>query len=126
MNTRLNMLSTVFLSLLVILFSTPAISAGIPVKDTVTLLDLGAHSCVPCKMMAPIIDKLRKEYKGKAAIIFIDVWENPGQGKKYGIRAIPTQIIYDKTGKEVARHVGFWSEEEMRAKLDKLLALQSI
>ncbi|MBW2660268.1 MAG: thioredoxin family protein [Deltaproteobacteria bacterium] len=119
MKNRFNLLQIVLLSLLFIPFSTPAKSTEIPVKNSVTLLDLGAHSCIPCKMMAPIIDKLQKEYKGKAAIIFIDVWENPAQGKKYGIRAIPTQIIYDKTGEEVIRHVGF-----LRARLDKLLALQ--
>ena len=73
----------------------------VPAKDMVTMVDLGAHKCIPCKMMAPIIESLEKEYKGKAAIVFIDVWENPGQYKKFSINKIPTQIFYDKTGKEV-------------------------
>mgnify|MGYP002476647646 CR=1 FL=1 len=45
----------------------------------VTMIDLGAKACIPCKMMAPILEELEREYDttGKAAIIFIDVWENP-------------------------------------------------
>ena len=61
--------------------------------------------------MAPIIEKLEKDYKGKAAIMFIDVWKEPDQSKRFGIRAIPTQIFYDKEGKEMYRHEGFLSEE---------------
>lgn len=107
--------------LLLLLFCLPAGAEEIPVPNTVTLVDLGADSCVPCKMMAPIIEKLKEEYKGKAAVLFIDVWKSPDQGKKYGIQAIPTQIVYDKTGRERYRHVGFWSEKEMKKWLDMLL-----
>ena len=85
----------------------------IPVKGQVNLIDLGADSCLPCKMMAPIMTKLEKNYKGKAAIIFIDVWKFPDQAKRFGIRAIPTQIFYDKTGKEIYRHMGFMSEGQI-------------
>ena len=94
-----------------LVFAEPHKDGDIPVKGMVTMLDLGAKSCIPCKMMAPIMEKLEKDYKGKAAIIFIDVWKDPEQAKRYGLRAIPTQIFYDKEGKEVFRHVGFMSEE---------------
>ncbi len=47
----------------------------VPVKGMVTLIDLGADQCVPCKMMAPILTKLKQEYKDRAAIVFIDVWK---------------------------------------------------
>lgn len=73
----------------------------------VTMIDLGATECIPCKMMAPILEELKKEYAGRADIIFIDVWKNPYQAEKYGIRTIPTQIFYDQDGKEFYRHVGF-------------------
>ena len=109
--------------LLLLLCCLPASAEEIPVPDTVTLVDLGADSCVPCKMMAPIIEQLKQEYTGRAAILFIDVWKNPDQGKKYGVKAIPTQIIYDKTGRERYRHVGFWSKKEMKRWLDMLLTL---
>jgi len=93
----------------------------VPAKDMVTMLDLGAKSCIPCKMMIPVMQALEAQYAGKAAIIFIDVWENPDQSKKYGLRAIPTQIFYDRSGKEVSRHEGFFDRESISAILDKLI-----
>jgi len=91
-----------------------------PVKGMVTMLDIGADSCIPCKMMAPIMKELEEEYKGKAAIIFIDVSKNREQGTKFGIRAIPTQIFYDKDGKEVQRHEGFMDKKRIIAVLQRL------
>jgi len=92
----------------------------VPVKGMVTMVDIGAKKCIPCKMMAPIMEELKKEYKGKAAIIFIDVWVDPAQGKKFGIRSIPTQIFYDRGGKEVLRHEGFMDKKSIVAELQKL------
>jgi thioredoxin 1 len=92
----------------------------VPTEGMVTMLDLGAKKCIPCKMMAPILEKLKREYKGKASIIFIDVWVHREEPRKYGIRAIPTQIFFDKNGKEVCRHVGFMSEEEIIRQLKKM------
>jgi thioredoxin len=83
----------------------------LPVEGMVTMIDLGAKKCIPCKMMAPILVKMEKQYEGKAAIVFIDVWENKDQAKKYGVSAIPTQVFYDQNGKETYRHVGFLSEK---------------
>ena len=79
----------------------------IPVPNTVTMLDFGAKSCVPCKMMAPVLEKVGKYYEGKASILFVDVWENPNMKSEYGIQAIPTQIFYDKKGNERERHYRF-------------------
>ncbi len=92
----------------------------VPVKGMVTLLDLGSVSCIPCKMMAPIIEKLKKQYEGKAAVVFIDVWKDTKAGKRYGVRAIPTQIFFDKGGREVYRHVGFLGEEAIVRQLQKM------
>lgn len=92
----------------------------VPTPGLVTMLDLGAHKCIPCKMMAPIIAELQKEYDGRASIIFIDVWENREQAKRFGIRGIPTQIFYDKEGHEVWRHVGFLDKKSIVALFDKL------
>jgi thioredoxin 1 len=86
----------------------------------VTMIDLGASECIPCKMMAPIIKELKKEYAGKADIIFIDVWKNPDQAKKYGIRTIPTQIFFDQNGKEVHRNTGFLDKKRIIRILNKL------
>jgi len=83
----------------------------IPVRGKVTMVDFGAKKCIPCKMMAPILERMEKRYSGRAAIIFIDVWQDQEDIERFGIRGIPTQIFFDKQGKEVYRHVGFMSEE---------------
>jgi thioredoxin 1 len=94
----------------------------VPVKGKVTMLDIGAKECVPCKMMAPIMEELEKEYHetGRAAIFFIDVWKHRDQAQRFGLRSIPTQIFYDKEGKEVARHEGFMDKKAIVAMLQKL------
>ncbi|MDH7569334.1 MAG: thioredoxin family protein [Armatimonadota bacterium] len=80
------------------------------------LVDLGAGKCIPCQMMAPILEELKKEQAGTIDVEFIDVWENPEAGQRFGIRAIPTQIFYDAEGKEFYRHEGFLSKEDILAR----------
>lgn len=92
----------------------------IPVPGMVTMVDLGAKKCIPCKMMAPILEELENEYKDRAAIVFIDVWENPNAGQQFGIRTIPTQIFYNSAGEEVLRHEGFFDKASIVAQLQKL------
>lgn len=92
----------------------------LPIPGKVTMVDIGAHSCVPCKMMAPIIKELSQEYDGKAVIAFIDVWEHKEEAAQYGIRAIPTQIFYDAYGVEKYRHTGYMSKGAIEAKLREL------
>jgi thioredoxin 1 len=84
------------------------------------LVDLGAGKCIPCKMMAPILEQLKTEYQGKLDVIFIDVWENPGADKPYNINLIPTQIFIAPTGAELFRHEGFFSKEDILAKWKEL------
>ncbi len=80
------------------------------------LVDLGADKCVPCKMMAPILEELRTNCAGRLDVEFIDVWKNGDAGEKYGIRVIPTQIFISAEGKELFRHEGFFSKEDILAK----------
>jgi len=84
------------------------------------LVDLGADKCIPCKMMAPILDELASEYKGQMEVVFIDVWKDRAAGEKYGIRAIPTQIFYSADGKELFRHTGFYPKADILAKWAEL------
>ncbi|MDD3928048.1 MAG: thioredoxin family protein, partial [bacterium] len=84
-------------------------------KKLPRLVDLGATKCIPCKMMAPILEEIKAEYKGQLIVEFIDVWENSGAGDKYGINSIPTQVFFDETGKEISRHVGFMPKEDILA-----------
>ena len=92
----------------------------IPEKGKVTMVDLGAKKCIPCKMMAPIMVKLEKAYAGKADIVFIDVWENRKQAPRFKIRAIPTQIFFNEKGEEVYRHVGFLDEKSIISQMTKM------
>lgn len=108
------------LSVVIATFSVAVELPQVPVPGMVTMVDLGAKKCIPCKMMAPIIEDLEKEYKGRAAIIFIDVWEHPEAGRKFGIGIIPTQIFYDSKGREVLRHEGFYEKDAIIAELTKI------
>ena len=76
-------------------------------KDLPVLIDLGSDECIPCKLMAPIIEELKSKYEGTLIVDFIDVWKNPDEGPKYNIKLIPTQIFFDASGKELFRHEGF-------------------
>ncbi len=97
---------------------------GIPAKNTVTLVDLGAKTCIPCKMMTPILEELKTEYQGRAEVIFIDVHEKTEMAKPFALMAIPTQVVYDRQGKEVFRHMGFLEKKALVEQLDKYLAVK--
>ena len=98
--------------------ATPAAAAVAPAlaEKLPRLVDLGAGKCIPCTMMAPILEDLKKTYAGKLEVQFIDVWVNPDEAPKYGIKIIPTQIFYDTAGKELFRHEGFFAREDILAK----------
>jgi len=80
------------------------------------LVDLGADKCIPCKMMAPILEELKEQYAGRLEVVFLDVWKDPDAGPKYGVKLIPTQIFYDASGEELFRHEGFFAKEDILAK----------
>jgi thioredoxin 1 len=109
-----------FLTNVAVVCAEPGTPTEVPVKGMVTMVDLGANSCIPCKMMAPILQKLEKEYQGKAAIVFLDVWKDKEPAQRFGIRTIPTQIFFDKEGKEVYRHVGFLNENAIVTQLKSM------
>ena len=90
-------------------------AASAPSDELPKLIDLGADKCIPCKMMAPILEELKAEYAGRMEVQFIDVWKNPDAGKRYGIQLIPTQIFFDASGTELFRHTGLFSKEEILA-----------
>ena len=84
------------------------------------LVDLGADKCIPCKTMAPILIDMKTHYADQLRVDFIDVWKNPDEGKKYGIRMIPTQIFFNAQGQELFRHEGFYSKEGILTKWREL------
>jgi len=81
----------------------------------VTFIELGSVSCIPCKMMKPIVAQVEKEYAGRVKVVFLDVWTADGKVKAapYKIRVIPTQVFLDKDGNEYYRHEGFFPKEEL-------------
>lgn len=82
-------------------------------KQLPKLIDLGATKCIPCKMMVPVLDELKKDYKGQLEVQFIDVWKDQSAAKKYKVQSIPTQIFFDANGKEIYRHAGFISKDDI-------------
>jgi thioredoxin 1 len=94
--------------------ATPA-AAGLP-----RLIDLGSVTCIPCKMMAPILEELKKEYAGRLSVEFYDVVQNPAVAKQYNMKLMPTQIFFDASGKERFRHEGFLGKDDILAKWKEL------
>ena len=83
------------------------------------MVDFYAPWCGPCKMMAPVIEKLAKEYKGKVKIAKLDVDDNTDTASKFEVQSIPT-IVFFKDGEVTDKLIGFQSEENLREKLDSL------
>ena len=92
-----------------------ALSSGLP-----TIAEFGRGVCVPCKEMKPILEELAMEYEGKLNVVIVEVDDHMDQTRQYGIMAIPTQIFFDGSGKEVTRHVGFWPKEEIIEQLKEM------
>jgi thioredoxin 1 len=85
-----------------------------------TVAEFGASTCVPCKAMKPILEELVAEHGDKFNLAFIDVYQRRDLSNQYKITAIPTQVFFDSSGKEVTRHVGFWSKENIVAQLQEM------
>jgi thiol-disulfide isomerase/thioredoxin len=83
-----------------------------------TMVEFGATGCVPCDMMQPILDNLKKKFRERLNVVFVHVGEEQILGARYGISSIPVQVFFDKSGKEFFRHVGFYPQEEIEKKLE--------
>ncbi len=92
-----------------------AAASATAVRSVPRLVDLGAGKCIPCKAMAPILEQLRTDFAGRLEVTFIDVWQMPDQARSYRINMIPTQIFFDGDGRELGRHEGFMSREQILA-----------
>jgi thioredoxin 1 len=85
-----------------------------------SMVDFGASGCRPCDMMTPILGALGKKYEGKINILFVHVNKERILAVRFGIQSIPVQVFFDKTGREVFRHTGFFPQEEIENKLSAL------
>ncbi len=97
-------------------FDTEVVKSSIPV-----LIDFWAPWCGPCRMLAPIIDELAKEYDGKVKVAKINTDENPAVAAKYKISAIPTLLIF-RGGQVVDQLVGVHPKPEIKTLLEKALS----
>jgi len=85
-----------------------------------TIAELGSVSCIPCKQMKPILEQLAVDYQDRLNVVIIDIYDQPKIGQQYKVMAIPTQVVFDSSGNEVARHVGLWPREQIIAQLNKM------
>jgi len=107
-----------------------ALSAQVPALDpagltqilksgTWTVVEFGGPTCIPCKKMQPILAGLQLHYGNRARIRNFYVTEHIKEARAFQIMAMPTQVIFDASGREVGRHVGFWEKGEFQAALAK-------
>ena len=87
---------------------------------TPVLVDFWAAWCAPCRMVAPVVEELAKEYEGKVSFVKLDVDQNPRTASQYGIMSIPTLLIF-KNGAPVSNIVGFRPKADLKRSLDATL-----
>ncbi len=100
----------------------PAVPTTVPAAPATLprILDLGSNKCQACLRMVDVLKELRDKHPGRLQVDFIDIFEQPAEAEKYKITLIPTQIFYDREGREIFRHQGFYSTKEILDKFGEL------
>ncbi|HWS85412.1 MAG TPA: thioredoxin [Pyrinomonadaceae bacterium] len=87
-------------------------------SDKPVLVDFWAPWCAPCRMLAPTVEAVAQNFQGSASVVKLNVDDNPAVSQRYGIKGIPTLILF-KNGKEEERVVGATSKEAISRMIDK-------
>lgn len=114
----------------ILLLATAALSAQVPALDpaglaellksgTWTVVEFGGPTCIPCKKMQPILGELQQHFGDRAQFRNVYVTQYPQAAKAFKVMAMPTQVVFDPSGKEVARHIGYWEKADFMAALAK-------
>ncbi|BDU71503.1 TlpA family protein disulfide reductase [Mesoterricola silvestris] len=104
------------------------LSADVPALDpagltqllkagTWTVVEFGGPTCIPCRKMQPILAELQQQYGKRAQVRNFYVTEHLKEARELKIMAMPTQVIFDPSGREVGRHIGYWEKAEFQAAL---------
>lgn len=85
-----------------------------------SMIEFGATGCIPCDKMQPILENLHNKFPDTLNVVFVNIREKAILGSRFGIESIPVQAFYDKNGKEVFRHVGFFAENDVLKQLSEM------
>jgi thioredoxin 1 len=84
-----------------------------------TVIEFGGPTCVPCMKMQPVLGELQQTFGSRAQIRNFYVTQHPKEAQGHKIMVMPTQVVFDPSGKEVTRHIGYWPKDEFLAALAK-------
>lgn len=85
-----------------------------------TVIEFGGPTCVPCVKMQPVLGELQQNFGNRAQIRNFYVTQHPREAQFHKIMVMPTQVVFDPTGKEVTRHIGYWPRDEFLSALAKV------
>ncbi len=112
--------NTLFLSVFVGILYLSSFGTGIasdfgklPVKGKVTMIGFGINLCIPCREMARVIEKLKLTFGKNVAFFYIEKWSHPDLAERFNVKLVPTQLLFNKEGVEVHRHVDVMDEAEI-------------
>lgn len=114
----------------IVLVATATLSAQVPALDPAglaqilksgkwTVIEFGGPACVPCKKMQPILAELQQQFGDRAQFRNFYVTQYAKEAKPFKVMAMPTQVVFDPSGKEVTRHIGLWEKADFLAALTK-------
>lgn len=98
-------------------FETEVMKSNVPV-----LVDFWAEWCPPCRAMTPIVESLAQQFESKAKIVKLNVDDNPSVTQRFGIKGIPTMIVF-KGGKEAERIVGATNEDSLKRIIEEQITV---